>query len=482
MGAAASALLTAVGCGTNFRSAKTALDPKSPVTVTVWNYYNGDQLAAFNRLVEKFNTTVGGELGVVVLSVSQGDINTLANELLDSVAGKAGAQETPTLAAVYAETGYILQQQGALSAMDPYFTDEELSAYIPGFLSEGRFDEGNDLMLFPFCKSTEIFTANATDWAAFATATGITLESIQTVEDLTAAAAAYYNWTDSLTPDVAEDGKALYGRDSIANYIYLGCRQLGHTLFTVDNGNLTVDMDRDTFRTLWDNYYIPYINGYFSSYGRFRSDDAKTGKILALTASSSGMCYLPTQVTAEDDEIHDITLYSRAPLPFANAVTDSVVQQGAGFCLLKGSAGEQEGAAAFLKWITQPEQNLSFSLMSGYSPVTLEANSKEAIEAAYHGDMSTQKGQLILNTLLLSADLFSSQDTYNTRPFSGSKDVRSLLEDTMQKIAASDRAAVVKKLQAGISRRDAVAPYASDAYFDAWFQSLQAQVLELTQP
>ena len=28
-----------------------------PVTLTVWTYYNGDQLASFERLVEEFNTT-----------------------------------------------------------------------------------------------------------------------------------------------------------------------------------------------------------------------------------------------------------------------------------------------------------------------------------------------------------------------------------------------------------------------------------------
>lgn len=41
---------------------------------------------------------------------------------------------------------------------------------------------------------------------------------------------------------------ALYGRDAMANYIYLGCRQLGHPLFTVTDGELTVDMDRDTLK------------------------------------------------------------------------------------------------------------------------------------------------------------------------------------------------------------------------------------------
>ena len=28
------------------------LDPENPVTLTIWHYYNGDQLEAFNKLID----------------------------------------------------------------------------------------------------------------------------------------------------------------------------------------------------------------------------------------------------------------------------------------------------------------------------------------------------------------------------------------------------------------------------------------------
>lgn len=404
-------LLLLVGCGKT-DGKTTALNPNDPVTVTVWNYYNGDQLAAFDQLVEEFNSTVGMEKGIVVIGVSQGDINTLADSLLASVGGEAGAQEAPTLAAVYAETAYILDRDGALSPMDGYFTEEELKAYVPGFLEEGRFSAENTLMLFPIIKSTELFTVNRTDWAPFAEATGVTLESISTKEQLTAAAKTYYEWTDALTPSVPADGKALYGRDSVSNYLYIGSYQLGHELFKVSDGKLTVDMDRDTFKTLWDNYYIPYINGYFGAYAKFRSEDCKTGKILALTSSSSSVGYLPTAVTMEDDTTHDITTYVSKDLPFENAVNNAVVQQGASYCLLKSTPERQEGAVTFLKWFTEPKRNLDFALMSGYSPVTLASNTEEAMTDAFSGDASTPKGQNVLGSLLITADIFTNHITY----------------------------------------------------------------------
>ncbi len=475
----AAALLSLVGCGAE-KPAASELDSKSPVTVTVWNYYNGDQLAAFDQLVDEFNAGVGTETGVVVVSVSQGDINTLADSLLASVAGEAGAQEIPTLAAVYAETAFILDQAGALAPMDGYFTQEELDGFVPGFLEEGRFNAENQLLLFPILKSSELFTANMTDWTPFAEATGITLDSITTKEELTAAAKAYYEWTDALTPDVPEDGKALYGRDSVANYVYVGTYQLGHEMFRVDSGKLTVDMDRDAFKTLWDNYYIPIVNGWFGAYAKFRSEDCKTGKILALTSSSSSVSYLPTAVTLEDDSTHDIETYARTDLPFEGAVTEAVVQQGASYCLLKSTPAQQEGAVEFLKWFTEPERNLDFALMSGYSPVTLAANEPDAVTGAYDGDVSTPKGQNVLNSLLINSEAFQTKTPYATKPFEGSKQLRYLLGDALELTAAADRAAVLEAMAAGASKEEAVAKYVSDEYFDAFFKDLCAQVEAVT--
>ena len=39
---------------------------KLPTTITIWTYYNGDQLECFNQLVEQFNSTVGKEKNIRV--------------------------------------------------------------------------------------------------------------------------------------------------------------------------------------------------------------------------------------------------------------------------------------------------------------------------------------------------------------------------------------------------------------------------------
>ena len=76
MGAGA---LTLTGCATGLGSAK-----KEPVTLTVWTYYNGDQLDSFNKLVDQFNSTVGKEKGFQVESSSQGTVNDLEKNVMDA--------------------------------------------------------------------------------------------------------------------------------------------------------------------------------------------------------------------------------------------------------------------------------------------------------------------------------------------------------------------------------------------------------------
>ena len=68
------------------------LDPESPTVVTLWHYYNGAQEQAFNAMVEKFNTTVGKEQGVVVEAYGHTSMDEPKTKVLDAVEQKVGAQ------------------------------------------------------------------------------------------------------------------------------------------------------------------------------------------------------------------------------------------------------------------------------------------------------------------------------------------------------------------------------------------------------
>ena len=58
-----SAVLT--GC-----SDSSPLDPKNPVTLTMWHNYGGDMQATMDYLIDQFNSTVGKEKGIKKLHLS----------------------------------------------------------------------------------------------------------------------------------------------------------------------------------------------------------------------------------------------------------------------------------------------------------------------------------------------------------------------------------------------------------------------------
>ena len=302
--AAAALVLCLVGCG---GAQSAAQGNTEPVNLSVWTYYNGDQLESFNKLVDTFNDTVGKEKNITVESYSQGSVNDLEAQVMAAAQGKVGASAMPNIFMAYADTAYAMDQMGELADLAPYFTDEERAAYVDSYLTEGDFDDSGSIKIFPVAKSTELLFLNDTDWQTFADATGAEYADLETIEGLVGAAEAYYNWTDAQT-ETPDDGKALFGRDAMANYMLIGAKELGDTLFDVKGGRMTVELTEATARRLWDNYYVPYVKGWFSASGRFRSDDIKIGNILAYVGSSSSATYFPSRVMQSDTESHSIAL------------------------------------------------------------------------------------------------------------------------------------------------------------------------------
>lgn len=450
---------------------KSPLDPKNPTSITVWNYYNGAQLATFNEMVGSFNETRGKELGIVVSSVSQGSVNDLHTNVMNAVAGKVGAEEVPNIFAAYADTAFEIDQQGVLVDLAGYLTEEQRALYIDGYITEGDFGNSGSIKIFPIAKSTELFLLNETDWQTFADATGATTQDFSTMEGLVDTAQRYYEWTDSLT-EAPNDGKAFYGRDAMANYFLIGGMQLGCEIFSMENGKAVINFDHDVIRKIWDNYYVPFVKGYFASSGRFRSDDIKTGNILSFTGSSSGATFFPSKVTTEEAE-YEITMRA-FPAPQFEGSKGYAVQQGAGMVVTKQSEAEIAASVEFLLWFTQDQQNIRFSIGSGYLPVTKTANTKQAI-TQNAGDMDPAVSKILDAAL----ETVQSNTLYTTKAFKNGVTARNILESCLSDQATADRAAVKEALEKGKTLEEATAAFVSDEHFESWYQRVLKQLNEL---
>ena len=189
------------------------LDPKSPVTISMWHNYGGQMQSVMDELIDEFNSTIGRKKGVIVSVTSISASKDIQEKLLMIAAGDPGAPKMPDIVTAYPNTALILSEQGLLASLDNQFTTKELDAYLPQFIEEGRLPDGK-LYVFPIAKSTEVLFVNQTLFDRFSAATGVTLDSLATFEGIAAAAVKYYQWTDSLTPNKANDGKAFFTADS----------------------------------------------------------------------------------------------------------------------------------------------------------------------------------------------------------------------------------------------------------------------------
>lgn len=436
---------------------------KEPIHITIWSYYNGAQLSTFNELIKEFNSTVGFEQGIVVENISLADVNELAANVENSAKGKVGSEKLPNIFACYANDALTLDQLGIVADLTPYLTQEERELYIDSYIEEGDISGDGRLKIFPIAKSTEALFLNKTDWEPFAQATGATYNDLATVEGLTATAQAYYEWTDSLTPE-KDDGKALFGRDAMANFFLISAAQLDQPIFQEQQTGVALKFDRDTIKKLWDNYYVPFVKGYFAASGRFRSDDIKTGNILCYIGSTSSATFFPERVIMNDGGSYSIDV-EVLPCPRFENGRPYVVQQGAGMAVTALSEEEIAASVQFLKWFTQEEQNIKFSVGSGYMPVTKQACDLDTI-LAYQPNMS----DTVKRVLEVSIDTIRENEPYTIPALKKGEAMRKVLEYSMSDLAAADRAVVVERLEAGVPLEEAVAEFVSERYFDAWYR------------
>lgn len=451
------------GCGK-----KSPLDPKNPVSLTIWHYYNGSQQVAFDTLVEEFNSTVGREKGIFVESYSQGSVSDLETAIRDSINGKVGAAAMPDIFSSYADTAYEVEQAGALANLSAYLDEKELANYVDSYIREGCIAADGTLRIFPTAKSTEIMMLNKTDWETFAGATGASLDDLKTIEGLVDVAQAYYEWTDAATPDTAGDGKAFYGRDALANYFIIGMRQMGVEIFQVENGQVTFNTPREKLYRLWENYYVPMVKGYFGAYGSFRSDDVKTGDLLAYTGSTSSAMYFPNQVELETSSYPIEYLVMAAPMMEGGEAY--AVQQGAGMVVSKSDEKHEYAAVEFLKWFTQADNNLQFGCVSGYLPVLKEANSAEKLDQVIEAKQ-LEVAPKTHDCLITIFQELENMTLYTNKSFANGSAARKVLEYHLADKITEDRAEVTAALAQGKSLEEACAPYVAEEAFEAWYSS-----------
>ncbi len=442
---------------------ETLLNPDSPITVTLWHYYNGNTKVVFDSLISEFNETIGMDRGIVVDAQSLGDVNQLGTAVFDAANKSIGALPMPDIFASYPDNAFRVSQIVPLVDLEQYFTREEIDRYRGEFLEEGRFITDNKYYILPIAKSSENLYVNKTAWEPFAEKHGFTEKDLSTWEGLVRVSEIYYKTT----------GKGFFGVDSNSNYMIIAGMQHGSGLFKYSqNGTASFNLEPDVARAIWNYFYTPYMNGYFAKSGRFSSDDAKIGTVLAYTGSTAGAAYFPTEVTLSENNIQEIEPLV-LPYPHFTDGKPVAIQQGAGMCITKSDETHEYAATVFLKWFTETRQNLKFAVSTGYFPVTYEAlNEKDDI-------IKATRENAVSPTILASFNatniMFSSFTLYNSKPFHGSYDMRNFLEKALISKISADLETLKKKTGENEDKHELLSEFISEEAFNAWYLQIQNQ-------
>lgn len=473
-------LCTLTGCS---GSGKVKLNPNNPTAIVIWHYYHGAQKTAFDNAVKVFNDTVGYEKGIIVEAVSHGGVGELAENVMAAAKGELDAGEMPDIFGAHGDTALDILKMEKAVEIDNYLSEAELAEYEDAFMHEGKI--GTDkLYIFPIAKSTESLMLNKTDFDAFIAgleASGmneqVSYDDLSTWEGILRVSDIYYRYTQSISPDSTGNlpaGKAFMGIDGLANYLIVGSKQLGQDLVKVENGNATINLDREIMSKLWYTYYEPMVTGRFTKLGRFCSDDIKTGDSLCFVGATTSASYFPSELPMESGDVKKIEMMV-LPMPVFENGDKVAVSQGAGMVIAKSVSEKEYASAIFLKWFTQAERNIEFSLTSSYLPVKKDALDEELLNAAFEAiDASDVETQNSIKALKVGIGQLRSYTLYSSDVFDGSMAFRNKLPVDLENAVLEDRESYLKLINEGSSPEQAYSSLfeSSRDKFDAWLISL----------
>lgn len=455
---------------------QTKLDPKDPIVISIWSYYNSRQKDIFDGFIQKFNETVGSEKGVIVEHKSYGAVRELAEALTEAVKKEGGAEKMPDIFIFY--KGVARQIEHAQPLVDLYtvFTRDELGQFVEVFIEAGKyFPTEPEMKMMPIGKSTEFLMINSTTFDEYVKAGVLSYDDLETYESLLKASKKYYEYTDAQTEQL-NDGKSLYGIDSVANYVFVSLSELGKDLVKMEGGKEVIELDRDSFKKLWDHYYVPFVKGYFGKRAKFTSEDVKTGHLLVSQGSSSSSTYFPASVV--DDMGNETQIEAKIlPIPHFEGTVQKCLVQGGGLFITNSTPQRVEASVEFIKWITNKENNTDFAIKCSYLPVRKDNFKKDSIEqSAQNGDIKENTKKVILAAI----ERLQNVQAYEPDPTEHYEQVRKLIEIYFGDYASDDRELVLRLMESGNTYEEAIATVLNKDRFNQWFNSLTREIEKVT--
>ena len=344
----AALLLTLSACGED-----TLLNKREPVTVTFWHVYGEQSGSPMDVLVQEFNRTVGTDKGVRVQVTNLSSASMIGGFLKEAQKG-GDLQDMPDLFTCHIADATALGEDNLVDWRD-WFTEEELSDFVPGFLADGTAEDGK-LLLFPISKSTQLLMFNGSGFSRFSQATGANYDDLATWDGFYDTARKFSDWA----------GTPFCALDYPIRAVELCALERGSGNFYTENG--WYDTNNAVFKECWMQFARALAQGHVVVSDLYSNTQVMTGEVLAGLGSSAAILYYNDTVTYRDGTREPMDLHV-LPMPMSAGCDALMTQAGVGLGAYKTTEQKAEAAALFVRWLTEPERNLDFVAQTGYMPV-----------------------------------------------------------------------------------------------------------------
>ena len=296
----------------------------------------------------------GQEKGVRVQVTNLSSASKIGGFLKEAQKGGRDAPEMPDLFTCHISDATALGSDNLVD-WNAWFTAEELSNFVPGFLADGMTEDGT-LLLFPISKSTQLLMCNGSGFARFSDATGVGYDDLATWEGFYDAAGKFYDWS----------GKPFCALDYPIRAVELCAMERGSGDFYTENG--WYDTDNAVFKESWMQFARSLAQGHVVVSDLYSNTQVMTGDVLSGLGSSAAILYYNDTVTYRDGTQEPMDLHV-LPMPKTAGADALMTQAGVGLCAYKTTDQKAEAAALFVRWLTESERNLDFVAQTGYMPV-----------------------------------------------------------------------------------------------------------------
>ncbi len=332
---------------------------RKPVSLTMWHVYGSQTSSPMNKLVEKFNNTVGKKQNIRINVTSISNSTAIHFSLVATARDIPGEGIMPDMFVAYPKTALAIGPD-RLADWKTLLGKEELEGFVPSFLEEGTIN--GQLLVLPIAKSTSALFINATIFDKFARETGAGYDDLKTWEGVFKTAARYYDWSG---------GKAFFKYDDWLHYSMLNTVSLGGAFFAENS----INFDDQAFRKVWMSLAKEALAGHVCLLDGYSTTALMTGEAVCGVESTASILYFNDKVTFADNTTLPLRI-AVLPVPHFDGAKPLAVQRGAGLIIQKSTPEKERACAVFARWLTDTENNLPFAAEAGYLPVKKDAYGK----------------------------------------------------------------------------------------------------------